>query len=846
MPRVAALVALAVLAGCGGRETAERGASRRTGPARFAFERAGQRLIVEIEQDDRVHFELAAADGAFAPGRPIFTTPMIAPDKASSGPRTLRRSGRTLITAELSIRVGEDLCVDLQRDGARLARLCPTVGPDGARLAITPPAGAGAYGLGQSCVEPGLTGGDWSGRVRRPASEFGNKMLRFDGGACGDTQFPVLHAIGRRQHLALFVDDVRAHTWDLRREPWSMVTPGRELRWYVMAGDTPLDLRAGYMSLTGRPPVPPRAAFGLWVSEYGYDDWAELEGVLAGLRRHGFPVDGFVLDLQWFGGIREKSPHTSMGKLAFDTSHFPDPAGKLADLRGRGVGIMLIEESFVGGALPEHARLAEQGFLAARESGEPVRLAEPSWWGVGGMIDWSNPAAGDFWHDWKRQPLVALGVVGHWTDLGEPELFDPAARYHGFAGIGRDHAAVHNLYNLAWAESIARGYRRHRVARRPFILSRSGTAGIQRHGAAMWSGDLGSRFTSLAVQQRNQLHMTMSGVDYYGSDVGGFSRDALGAGGDMDELYTRWLIDSAATDVPLRPHTFNLGNTQQTSPDRIGHRPSNLAAVRQRYELVPYLYSLAHRAHRTGEPVFPPLFLHHPDDPAVREIGDQKLIGRDLMVALTAAAGQKQRRVYLPAGTWFDFVSDRSRTSRGEWLERVPLGSGRMLRLPLFARAGALIPLHAPGVTSTSGLRDGERGPLRVRVYPSAEPTAFTLFEDDGETTAYLDGAVRETELRQRTGAGHAQIEIGPARGTYRGAPAARALLLEVVGPERPTAVELDGRPIAQLVDDAAWSRSTEGWRPVGARTLIKARSADVRRGRQVRLLLASPQQRRE
>ncbi len=839
-----AIAAIAVACSGGSRERANVPVVRASVP-RIAFEAGGQRLVVEVLDDDLVHFELAAADRRFSAGRALFATPMIAPRRAATGPRRFARRGDRLSTAELTLTVGRDLCVDMARpDGERLGRICPAGAADGSRLAITADAAANAYGLGQACVEPGLSGGDWRGRERRPGNEHGNKMINFDGGACGDTQFPVLYAIGTgRRHFALFVDDVRAQTWDLRRSPWSMVTSSRELRWYVMAGDSALDLRADYMDLTGRPPVPPRAAFGLWISEYGFEDWGELDGVLAGLRRQRFPFDGFVLDLQWFGGIRENSPETSMGVLAFDVARFPDPAGKLAELRERhGAGIMLIEESFVGAALPEHARLAERGFLAVRPDGRPVLLEKPAWWGIGGMIDWSNPAAADFWHDWKRRPLVEMGVIGHWTDLGEPELYDPAARYHGFAGIGRDHLSVHNLYNMAWAEGIARGYRRQGSTRRPFVMSRSGAPGIQRHGAAMWSGDLGSRFTTLAAQQRNQLHMTMSGIDYFGSDVGGFWRKAFEKPGDIDELYTQWLADSVLTDVPVRPHTFNLGNEFHTSPDRIGHRASNLAAVRLRYALIPYLYSLAHRAHRDGEPVFPPLFVHFPDDPAVREIGDQKLVGRDLMVALAAGAGQAARRVYLPAGTWFDFHTGQRHDSRGQWLERVALRVRGQLRLPLYARAGAIIPMAwvDEQTMNAAGRRlDGTtRDELRLRVYPAAAASRFTLFEDDGETTAYLRGEVRETSVRQRVEGGAMIIEVGPATGTHRGAQGRRALALEVVGVPRPSAVELDGRPLARRASEAALNAAGDGWALDGARVLVAAPPADVRQARRVRILL--------
>src|SRR5262249_26867335 len=168
------------------------------------------------------------------------------------------------------------------------------------------------------------------------------------------------------------------------------------------------------------------------------------------------------------------------------------------------------------------------------------------------------------------------GVLGHWTDLGEPEEYSTDARYAGFASVGlNDEPGVHNLYNLEWAASIARGYARHHVAARPFILSRSGTAGLARNGAAMWSGDIAANIVSLAAQLNVQMHMSFSGMDYFGSDVGGFFHPA--PDGDPEELYTQWFADSALLDVPLRPHTENLCNCRQTAPDRRGDPASNLA-----------------------------------------------------------------------------------------------------------------------------------------------------------------------------------------------------------------------------------------------------------------------------
>ncbi|HEY8141247.1 MAG TPA: TIM-barrel domain-containing protein, partial [Kofleriaceae bacterium] len=679
-----------------------------------------------------------------------------------------------------------------------------------------------AYGLGQACIEPGLTSPDWSGRLRKPGNDHGNRMETFDGGACGNTQIPVVYALGSpaADPVALFVDEPRAQTWDLSGRPWRVTSAAPALRAYLLAAGTLPELRADYMALTGRPPVPPRAAFGLWVSEYGYEDWKELDGILAGLDEHGFPVSGFVLDLQWFGGILSGREDTGMGRLDFEPGHFPDPKGKIAALRARGIGIIPIEESYIGRGLPEHARLAADGFLVQTKTGQPVYLDREPWWGKGGMLDWSNTRGADAWHDWKRQPLIDLGVTGHWTDLGEPEQYDPAAVYRGFPGVGRDEAAVHNLYNLAWAESIARGYRRHRTARRPFILTRSGTAGIQRTGAAMWSGDLGSRFTTLAAQQRNRVNMAMSGVDYYGSDIGGFQRKALGAreGKGGGDLYTRWLAGAALSEVPVRPHTYNLEERYETSPDRIGDLRSNLASVKLRYQLVPYLYSLAHRAREHGEPVFPPLFFYFPDDREARAIGDQTMIGRDLLAAMAIEPGQKSRRVYLPAGTWFDFRDGARIESASQWVE-APLERAGVLALPLYARAGAVIPMARAGA-------------LAARIFPGEG--AFDLVEDDGETVEYQAGAVRTTTIRRRSDA----IEISAASGSYRGAPDSRAIWLEVAGAApRQILVGHERTALVRRESVPALEKAGEGWTQDGSTLVIALPAKPVTDARRVILV---------
>jgi alpha-glucosidase len=514
-----------------------------------------------------------------------------------------------------------------------------------------------------------------------------------------------------------------------------------------------------------------------------------------------------------------------MGALTWDTASFPHPKREITRLRkDDGIGLMLIEEPYVDDSRADFATLAARGYFPRACDGcGPVSLA--AWWGNGSMLDWTNPAAGDYWHGRKRQPLVKMGILGHWTDLGEPEDFSPDARYRGFPRLGvHAHRDVHDIYNFEWLASIARGYARHHDAGRPFMLSRSGTAGIQRFGAAMWSGDIGANLLSLAAQLDVEMHMAFSGIDYFGADVGGYWRSALD--GDLNELYTIWLANAALLDVPLRPHTQNLCNCNETAPDRVGDVASNLANVRLRYRLIPYLYSLAHRAHRRGEPLLPPLPLVYPDDPNVRRMADEKLLGPDLLVATVSSYGQAARDVYLPAGVWIDFHTNQCVRSAGEWLRNVPTRVDGVFQVPLFARDGAIIPEALVDDETLNALGKRRSGPpwsaLLVRVF-AGDPTEgrtsrSIVYEDDGETIAYLEGAVRTTPVRQRRRSDGITITIEPARGTYSGAPSQRDTVVELVtcGADV-TGVTLNGVPlrrratVAELDAERGWLVAPDG-----------------------------------
>lgn len=811
----------------------------RTQIYRVKFQANGGYLLVEVLDDDLFHFELSAGTGP-NPDQPLYTTPMVYKTDYPGATRFTRSGpeGNTLETADVKVVVDtRRLCVTItdKTKDVELTTICPkNLTQTWKGLTLRSHRMQHVYGLGEQFLTPGSPDGDWVGRVRSPGNSEGNALVSFDGGAVGNAQFPILYAVGgREENYALFLDQIPKQRWDFTRQPWQVDLWGDQIRWYVMTGPDLPDLRMDYMELVGRPPVLPKKMFGLWISEYGYDNWAELEQKLSRLRANHFPVDGFVLDLQWFGGITSNSDHTRMGTLTWDTKNFPDPVGKIAWLRqAQGIGLMLIEESYIGRALAEHEVMERRGYLVREcESCSATYLTHNPWWGRGGMIDWTNDQGADYWHDWKRQPLVDMGILGHWTDLGEPELYNVGAWYYGFPEQGKHaHIDVHNLYNFKWSESIFRGYQRHRVARRPFILSRSGAPGSQRFGVALWSGDIGSNLSSLAAHLNVQMHMSLSGIDYFGADIGGFHRGA--AQGDINEMYTQWLANGLMFDVPARPHVSNVCNCHESAPDRIGDVASNRENVRLRYELSPYLYSLAHRAYLYGEPVIPPLVYYYQNDRNVRTWGHEKLLGRDLLVAAVARHGETKRDVYLPAGTWINYHTNEWFRSSGQWLRDVPVYLQGRFKLPLFARAGAIIPqmyvdektMNILGQRSDGSRRDE----LIVRVYADQTPTSFTLYEDDGETIAYQQGEIRTTVISQQKSGERVIVTIHGSSGSYAGAPSQRDNVIKlIVNNTQATRVSLNGQRLPQYTTPAALDAASNGWCQAD-RHLILAKSGPL------------------
>ncbi|MGK7894409.1 MAG: TIM-barrel domain-containing protein [Xenococcus sp. (in: cyanobacteria)] len=911
-------------------------------------------LIVEIIDDDLVHFEYATSENASPSNQPFYTSPMVFKTDYSGPTEISLVNGNTIETKDLKLEIIDienrsDLCLeftDKTKQNVQLTRICPVNLSAGFKgIDIDSTQTRNVYGLGQQFKdEDGSADGDWislgvrQGLSRRLGQQNGFELREpsspgfqdvgngFQGTRLrrlvGNVQIPVMYAVGSNNfNYALFADNVYFQRWDFNKPWWEARMYGDQLRFYLMAGADLPDLRADFMELTGKPPVPPKKALGLWVSEFGYDNWEQTDTLISSLREDNFPLDGFVVDLNWFGGIGTPirdgggniigRANSNMGRLDWDLDQDEllnnnfydfqddnpstlDPDTTLIEYAEDDIRIAAIEESYLveDSRIPTATDMPREFMAYDCNTNEPVTISANDFWGTGFMFDWSDPDIGQWINENRRFPnLVSKGINVHWTDLGEPERFEPTACYDGVE-TGKDrHPDIHNLYNLLWNKTIWDGYIETQdettilgeTKPRPFILTRSGAAGTQRYGAAMWSGDIASNLESLATHSNAQMHMSFSGIDYYGADIGGFGRETL-PGNTKDgpfntsyeeELYTQWFANGSWFDIPMRPHTdnefsnndgcqTNVGNRQppcyETSPNLVGKVDSNLANLRQRYELLPYYYSLAYRAYLYGEPIVPPPIFYYQNDPNLFSaelsdgtsiarrpgLGNEKLIGKDILVGVVANHGEYERDIYLPPGKWINYNSNEWFESEGEIVSDVPVYRNGLFQLPAFVKAGAILPqMFVDDMTKDAfGRRkDGtERDELILQVYASPTATNFTLYEDDGKTITSYQGDrplyhYRTTLLKQEQNGNTVTVTIDPAINikeeeevaeAFPDAVTSRANLIKlVVDNAAASSVTLNGITLIQYDNDADFAAANEGWFNAGD-NLIMAKSQPV------------------
>ena len=491
---------------------------------------------------------------------------------------------------------------------------------------------------------------------------------------------------------------------------------------YVLGGEGLRSVYADLAELLGRATMPPRWALGYMQSTRHFEGTEEVLGLASRFREKQIPCDALIF-LSTYGVAQ--GLNRGVGHLEFHPELFAEPEATLGALRAQNFRLFSHEYPVLHPRSPLFEEAVREGHLLdagypeqATSSHNAVAYKEGQ-----RFLDFSRPATRAWW--WQHHaPVAACGIEGWWLDGGE----GPPAEATLAAGPA---TVLHNRFDLLRQQAFAEGEAKDRPLTRPYLLCRSGGPGMQRFGAMPWSGDINTTFESLETQIRTGLNLAMSGVPHWGTDIGGFYDVAP----DQGELFVRWLQFGAFCSI-FRAH----GHTWRRHVPW-AHGAAIEAICRRiielRYAMMPYTYTLAWQARQTGLPTMRPLVLNYPTDPRVWDLGTQFLWGDDLLVAPVLRRGATSWTVYLPEGTWHDFwTHDVHRGPRGVTVE-TPLD-----RLPLFVRGGAILPFGP--VHQYAGERPLTE--LTLHVYPAVR-SSFTLYEDDGETTRYLQGEHALTEI---------------------------------------------------------------------------------------------------
>ncbi|MBK8051515.1 MAG: glycoside hydrolase family 31 protein [Anaerolineales bacterium] len=509
-----------------------------------------------------------------------------------------------------------------------------------------------------------------------------------------------------------------------------------------------------YTALTGRPPLIPRWAFGLFVTGYPQEEQdVVVERVLAHRKRQ-IPLDAVILDYHWEEGFHN---------FRWRASLFPKPDRFIAQLRQQHVRLGLILTPFLNNrnrplqkrilnALAHNvpAGLEEDDERAARIHrgvGEGVSCPSPCTLVVwrGGMFDFSNVAAAEWWNE-KLRPLYDQDVEFFKNDDGE--YLPPDGR----SALGMDGREYHNLYGFYYGRALYEGMA-VLDERRGFIYARSVWAGSQRY-PALFLGDQKPTFAHMRSALRAGLNLSLLGFAYWTPDVFGLDGKTTP---ETHMRYAQWALLAPVARYFWRPPAIDDTRFPWS------HGPEAEANFRTyaglRYRLLPYYYLLAWEAHCQGIPIVRPMVLEFQADARFAALDDQFMLGDRLLVAPVLDAGVTTRQVELPEGAWFDFWDGTRIDGPAAYAAPAPLD-----RMPLFVRGGTILPL-GPELTHVAD--DHRFEELALHAYPPY-PATVTLYDDDGMTRLYQGGVYWRTEVTVNWDADGIQVEITdlPGSGT--------------------------------------------------------------------------------
>jgi alpha-D-xyloside xylohydrolase len=511
------------------------------------------------------------------------------------------------------------------------------------------------------------------------------------------------------------------------------------INYYFVYGTNTDEVIAGYRFVTGKAPIVPQWALGFWQSRERYKTQQEIMSTVKTFRDRSIPLDNIVLDWQYW-------KPDEWGSQEFDQTRFPNAKGMIDSLHHLYNAQIMISvwPKFYKG-IKNYDLMNEKGFLLTKNIDDNRK----DWLGyVSTFYDAFNPVAGKFFWQLVKESLFSKGVDAWWMDAPEPDIHSNLSiekrKQLMFPNALGSAVKYFNAYPLTNARTIYEGQRSADPNKRVFILTRSAYAGLQHYGAAVWSGDIASRWLDMKNQIAAGVDFSMSGLPYWTMDIGGFAVEHrfenpnAENSSEWKEQITRWYqfgafcpLFRAHGQYPYR-EIFNVAQPNDTAYESI------LFYDKLRYRLLPYNYSLAGKTYQDDYTIMRGLVMDFPSDKAVMDINDEYMFGPSFLISPVYDYHQRTRKVYLPKGQgWYDLYSGKFFGGAQSVNADAPYD-----RIPVFVKEGSIIPF-GPELQYTS---QKAADTITLFIF-GGKDASFKLYEDDGVTYNYEKGVSLTIEM---------------------------------------------------------------------------------------------------
>ncbi|MCC9167008.1 TIM-barrel domain-containing protein [Pontibacter harenae] len=564
---------------------------------------------------------------------------------------------------------------------------------------------------------------------------------------------------------------------------------GDEIDYYFVYGNNMDEVVSGYRTITGDAQIMPKWAMGFWQSRERYKTQEELMNAVKEFRKRNIPLDNIVQDWSYW-------EEDQWGSQEFDKSRFPDPEGMIKELHEKyNVHFMISTWPKFYEGIEAYKRFDEKGLLYKTSINEGIR----DWIGEGYVstfYDAFNPEGRKMFWNLLDKKLYKLGVDAWWQDASEPDILSNSSIEHRKQLMNPTYLGAadkyFNAYVLMHNMGIYEGQRNTNPNDRVFILTRSAFAGLQRYGAATWSGDIASTFPELRRQIPAGLNFSLSGLPYWTTDIGGFfvenkydrpepQGDALE---EWRELNARWYQYGTFTPLYRAHGQFPFREVYNIAPEDHKAYQSIVYYNKLRYRLMPYVYSITGQVYHNDYTIMRHLAMDFGQDKNVLNIGDQFMFGPSLLINPVYERHATSREVYLPANTGWYNLYDGTYKQGGQKIT----ASAPYERMPIFVKAGAILPF-GPEIEYTTEKPADE---ITLYVY-GGKDGKFELYEDENTNYNYEQGKFIQIPIIYNEAS--KTLTIGKQQGQYEGMLKKRTFNVVFVDQNNPKELQFDAKP---------------------------------------------------